>query len=145
MFASLFGKPAQPKERKGRKTPLAESDFIAELFKDARRDDGNDTSSSDTSSRKSDLSDVMSEVSDLDGDLHIGVESNKSWVTPEDEDIACIDTLSKHMRQRPLLPPHPNDANESWLEADSGISCLSLRLQRMRLGFRRVTLRQSCL
>ena len=122
MFASLFAMSAQPKERKERKKPLAESDFIAEFLFNARRDDGNDTSSNDTSSRKSDLSDVMSEVSDLDGDLHIGVESNKSWITPEDEDIACIDTLSKHMRQRPLLPPHPTDANESWLEADSGIA-----------------------
>ena len=113
-----------PKREKVEKhlLPLAESDFIAEFLFNARRDDGDNNSSSDTTSRKNDSSDVMSEVSDLDGDLHIGVESNKSWVTPEDEDIACIDTLSKHMRQRPLLPPHPNDANESWLEADSGIA-----------------------
>ena len=52
LFATVFGKPAQPKERKERKKPLAESDFIAEFLFNARRDDGNDTSSNDTSSRK---------------------------------------------------------------------------------------------
>ena len=39
LFATLLDRPAQPKEKKSRRTPLAESDFIAEFLFNARRED----------------------------------------------------------------------------------------------------------
>ena len=71
---------------------------------------------------KSEKADVMSDISDTHGDLCIGVEQHKTWETPEDASMACIEALAKRLRQRPLLPPHPTDPEESWPEAESGIA-----------------------
>ena len=54
--------------------------------------------------------------------LKVVVEPDKHWITYEDMDNQRAQRLALHLRERPLMPPHPDDASKSWGEATSGIS-----------------------
>ena len=54
--------------------------------------------------------------------LEFGIEENKPWTTVEDQDIDRIEALALELRERPLLPPCPEDASRPWPEVNSGIA-----------------------
>ena len=41
--------------------------------------------------------------------------------TFEDSEFHRVRALASRLRDRPLLPPHPQDATRSWLEVSSGV------------------------
>ncbi len=64
-------------------------------------------------------------MSDDDGEtlqLDFAVEAHKTWTTVEDEDMDRIERLASELRDRPLLPPMPDDASKPWQECTSGIA-----------------------
>ena len=68
---------------------------------------------------------AASTLSDLDEEdimTSVCVEAGgKTWQTRGDEDEAAIATLALCLRARPLLPPHPDNAEESWLDCAGGV------------------------
>ena len=50
------------------------------------------------------------------------VEKHKYWTTVEDANLARIDALAKELREKPLLPPHPEDPQRPWLDTTSGVA-----------------------
>ena len=81
------------------------------------------SSSSDASDQSE--SESLSSEGDVDSDasdyLHVAVSVSKTFTVPQDRDLECAIALSKRLRDRPLLPPHPLDATQSWSDVDDGI------------------------
>ena len=42
-------------------------------------------------------------------------------MTTEDRALEAARALAQHLRDRPLLPPHPQEASQSWTEVETGI------------------------
>ena len=66
--------------------------------------------------------DALSDNDDIEALLEFGIERNKRWTTVEDEDKERIEALAAELRERPLLPPHPQDASTPWPDTTSGIA-----------------------
>jgi len=64
-------------------------------------------------------SEAESDASDY---LHVAVSCKKDFTVPQDRahDAACA--LAQHLRQRPLLPPHPLDPTQPWTDIESGVA-----------------------
>ena len=62
-----------------------------------------------------------SEASDDSDVFHVQVSRDKTWTTPQDVEIERIEALAGSLRQRPLLPPHPEDATRDWTDVASGV------------------------
>jgi hypothetical protein len=68
-------------------------------------------------------------MSDVDGEsdasdvFHIEVEPKKTWTTMEDSRIEAARRLAKQLRQKPLLPAHPDDPSHElpWTDVSSGV------------------------
>ena len=90
------------------------------------------TRSHESSSSKADSSDSqscshegeesISEDENFISVTEVCVEKHKYWTTMEDQALAKIDALAQELRDKPLLPPHPQDPNTPWLDATSGIA-----------------------
>ena len=83
-------------------------------------DGDSDTTSDETSEDKGE--DAMSEDDDIAAFLDIGVEPDKTWTTLEDRNLMRVEALSRKLRDRPLLPPHPDDARRPWLDTKSAVA-----------------------
>ena len=62
-----------------------------------------------------------SAASDDSDVFHVEVFRDKTWTTREDVEIERIEALAGSLRQRPLLPPHPEDATRDWTDVASGV------------------------
>ena len=73
-------------------------------------------------------SDVASMSTESEGEsdasdyLHVAVSSTKDFTTPEDRALEAARELAHHLRERPLLPPHPLDSTQPWTDVDSGVA-----------------------
>ena len=67
-------------------------------------------------------SDSHSEGSDESDVFHAAVTSGAP-PTFEDVEQRRALALSERLRDRPLLPPHPQDATQSWTDVRSGVKC----------------------
>ncbi|CAE8629629.1 unnamed protein product, partial [Polarella glacialis] len=73
--------------------------------------------------------DETEELSEEDGDdesdasdiFHVEVLPDKTWETPEDRRLRAVQELAAHLRELPLLPPHPQDPTRAWKDVRSGI------------------------
>jgi hypothetical protein len=83
-----------------------------------------DASSSDSSGEadQEEGPDILSDDDGLVPTLEFCVEPNKYWTTLEDADIDRIELLACELRDRPLLPPCPEDPSTPWHETISGIA-----------------------
>ena len=54
--------------------------------------------------------------------LEVCVEKHKYWTSVEDETLAKIGALARELREKPLLPAHPQDPLKPWLDTTSGIA-----------------------
>ena len=70
----------------------------------------------------SEAEDEFSDVSSDSDIFHAEVFEDKSWTTEQDEREERIDYIASLLRSRPLLPPHPQNPFESWLDTDSGVA-----------------------
>ena len=48
-------------------------------------------------------------------------EDQRSWKTEEDVDTGRIDLIAELLREHPLLPPRPGNAEQSYTEVNSGV------------------------
>ena len=67
--------------------------------------------------------DALSDVS-IDSDIfHVEAlpEGNREWQTEEDLDLARIDRIALLLRNHPLLPPAPGNAEQSFTDVHSGV------------------------
>ena len=67
------------------------------------------------------LDEELSDISDNSDLFHVDVSPSEQPRTPEDEELALIRVLAHHIRARPLLPPHPDDAARDFLDVGSGV------------------------
>ena len=65
----------------------------------------------------SDNDDAQSDESDY---VHVCARSSET-VPLVDEGLSVARKLSQHLREEPLLPPHPFQPDESLTEVDSGV------------------------
>ena len=68
--------------------------------------------------------DVLSESSgdsDASDLFHLEVHAGMTWVTREDRDLQRLHELAARLRDRPLPPPCPDNAEKSWTDASSGV------------------------
>ena len=65
-----------------------------------------------------------SEASDLSDMFHVQplAQADMHWTTTEDLELARIDALSEHIRDRPLLPPHPSVEGACFVHVNSGVA-----------------------
>ena len=63
----------------------------------------------------------FSDVSDNSDIFHVEAVQTELPRTREDEDLARVQRLRAHMRSFPLLPPRRDDAQESFMDVDSGV------------------------
>ena len=85
-------------------------------------------------------------MSDDDGKTPLtdfSVEAHKTWTTLEDQDLDRIERLSAELRDRPLLPPMPDDASRHWQESTSGVAFPSCHCAMQNCGW--VSPRMPCL
>ena len=83
-----------------------------------------DTEAEETSSA-SDVESLSTESegeSDASDYLHVEVSDTKDFTVPEDRAHEAACELSRHLRERPLLPPHPLDATQPWTDVSSGVA-----------------------
>ena len=66
------------------------------------------------------LSDCPSDRSDDSDVFHAAVAAN-ALPTLEDTERRRAIVLSERLRDRPLLPPHPQDAAQSWTDVQCGL------------------------
>ena len=82
-------------------------------------------SSDQECSRSKTCDSAESTESDADSEkshtFHVRLSTTKAWTTPLDRYEEKVRALARHMRSRPLLPPHPLDATQDWTDVDSGI------------------------
>jgi hypothetical protein len=93
-------------------------DHATELMVQAHTEDEETSSASDKESLSTD-SEGESDASDY---LHVAVSSTKDFTVPEDRAHEAACELARHLRERPLLPPHPLDATQPWTDVDSGVA-----------------------
>jgi hypothetical protein len=79
--------------------------------------DEEDTSSSNGVESLSTESEAESDASDY---LHVGVSCSKDFTVQEDRNHEAAHALAQHLRQQPLLPPHPLDPTQPWTDIESG-------------------------
>jgi hypothetical protein len=72
--------------------------------------------------RESVASDEFSDVSSDSDIFHAEVCPMKEWITEEDRELERIDVVKDLLRSRPLLPPHPEDAAQDYLDVQSGVN-----------------------
>ena len=68
--------------------------------------------------------DAFSDVS-IDSDIfHVEAlpEGSREWQTEEDADLARVDHIASLLRDHPLLPPAPGNAEQSFTDVQSGVS-----------------------
>ena len=65
--------------------------------------------------------DEFSDVSDNSDIFHVAVEPDKTWFTSEDRDWRLIDELKLVLREFPLLPSDPLNAEQSYMDVHSGV------------------------
>ena len=65
----------------------------------------------------SDNEDAQSDESDY---VHVCARSSET-VPLVDEGLSVARKLSQHLREEPLLPPHPSQPDASFTEVDSGV------------------------
>ena len=68
-----------------------------------------------------DISSDEENDSDASDYEHVAVKNCKRFITEQDQWEKNALNLAQHLRDRPLLPPHPQDANLSWENVDDGI------------------------
>ena len=75
-----------------------------------------------------DSSDESSEVSVADSVnsdmLHVSLSARKPFTTESDRDMEKIRALARLLRERPLLPPDPEDPTKDSTDINSGIEYL---------------------
>jgi len=76
---------------------------------------------SSASTESGDLSSEESVVSDASDYLHVAASQDKEFTTPADRNTEYARALSKLLRDRPMLPPHPLDASQSWTDIEGGV------------------------
>lgn len=65
--------------------------------------------------------DVFSDISDNSDIFHVEAEKRSTWITNEDAEQQLIVSLVPHLREFPLLPPHPHDLQKSFTDVQSGV------------------------
>ncbi len=68
------------------------------------------------------VSDEFSDVSSDSDIFHAEVFPMKEWTTEEDKELERVDVVKALLRSRPLLPPHPEDAGQDYVDVQSGVS-----------------------
>ena len=78
-------------------------------------------------------SDLFSDISDNSDIFHVGTDESVPPRTPQDVDLALIDTIASHLRDYPLLPPDVRDPNgeRSFKDVASG-----MRFPLLHCGFK---------
>jgi hypothetical protein len=84
--------------------------------------DGDSSFSFSSESVSDDEVESLSEDDNTKDLLEVRVWCDKGWQTDEDVALSRIDALAKELRDKPLLPPHPENAQESWVDTTSGIA-----------------------
>ena len=72
--------------------------------------------------RESTCSDEFSDISSDSDIFHAEVFPMKEWTTDEDKELERIDVVKSLLRARPLLPPHPEDADRDYIDVESGVN-----------------------
>ena len=85
---------------------------------EAVNEDEETSSASDVES----LSTESEGESDASDYLHVAVSDTKDFTVPEDRAHEAACELARHLRERPLLPPHPLDATQPWTDVASGVA-----------------------
>jgi len=109
--------------------PTAEeiAEYKASLYADCfegadPREDATETSSSEIEAESNASASELSERGEEENALIVGVEQHKDWETLEDAELARIERLAHHLREKPLLPPMPEQPMESWTDVKSGVN-----------------------
>lgn len=72
----------------------------------------------DSSGESSEGSDVDSEKPDM---FHVSISTRKPFTTESDRDMENIRALARLIRERPLLPPDPEDPTKDFTDLNTGI------------------------
>ena len=96
-------------------------DFFKMMGIKMNEHDGDSSMAVSSSSASDDGVESLSEGDATEDPYDVRVWCHKRWETQEDLALSRIAALSQEIRDRPLLPPHPENPEKDWLDTTSGI------------------------